>query len=149
MITAPSRHRRSTPLIRLLARLGWQRDPAVWTVPCRDVDGRRARLLIRLAPSGITITTTASGPLRLTVRQAGDLLAATRDGINTFGLITDPEHAESPRDAWRDEAPTVPLDGPLTQREVVHFERPPRPTVRELRARLGTSSAACDRPSRR
>lgn len=29
------RHHRGTPLIRLLARLGWQRDPASGTVPCR------------------------------------------------------------------------------------------------------------------
>ena len=141
MITVPSRHRRNTPLIRLLARLGWQRDPAAWTVPCRDVDGRRARLLIRLSSSGITITTTAAGPLRLTGQQVVQLLIATRDGLNTFGLLADPEHAESPRDAWRDEAPTAPLDCPGAQREMVHFERPPRPTVRELRARLGTPPA--------
>ncbi|MGH3866865.1 MAG: hypothetical protein ACRDQ4_12135 [Pseudonocardiaceae bacterium] len=46
------RHHRGTPLIRLLARLGWQRDPDGWTVPCRDLDGRRARLLIRSRRSG-------------------------------------------------------------------------------------------------
>jgi hypothetical protein len=137
----PSRHRRSTPLIRLLARLGWQRDPEVWTVPCRDVDGSRARLLIRLSPSGITITTTATGPLRLTGQQVVQLWAATRDAINTFGLLTDADHAESPQSAWRTEAPTAPLDCRGVQREVVHFERPPRPTVRELRARLGTPPA--------
>ena len=141
MSTVPSRHRRSTPLIRLLARLGWQRDPEVWTVPCRDVDGSRARLLIRLSPSGITITTTATGPLRLTGQQVVQLWVATRDAINTFGLLADPDHAESPQDAWRTEAPTAPLDPPAAQREVVHFERPPRPTVQELRARLGTPPA--------
>ena len=137
MITVPSRHRHTTPLIWLLARLGWQRDPQMWTVPCRDVDGRRARLLIRLSPSGITITTTVAGPVRLTGQQVVQLLIATRDAINTFGLLADTDHPESPRDAWRDEAPTAPLDCPVGPREVIHFERPPRPTVRELQARLG------------
>ncbi|MFN2495722.1 MAG: hypothetical protein ABR608_07425 [Pseudonocardiaceae bacterium] len=141
MITASGRHRRSTPLVRLLAQLGWQRDPDVWTVPCRDVDGRRARLLIRLSPAGITITTTATGPLRLTMRQVGDLRVATHDAMNTFGLLAGPDRDESPRNACRDEVPTTPLDCPAAQREVVHFEQPQRPTVRELRARLGTASA--------
>ncbi len=138
----PSRHRRSTPLIRLLARLGWQRDPQVWTVPCWDVDGRRTRLLIRLSPSGITITPTASGPLRLTGPQAGDLLVATRDAMNTFDLVAGLDREKAPRSAWRAEAPTAPLDCPAAPREVVHFERPPRPTVRELRARCGMSPAS-------
>lgn len=84
--TAPGRHRRSTPLIQLLARLGWQRDPATWTVPCRDLDGHRTHLLIRLSPSGITITTGATGPLRLDAWQVEQLRAAARDAIHTFGL---------------------------------------------------------------
>jgi hypothetical protein len=88
------RHHRGTPLIRLLARLGWQRDPDGWTVPCRDLDGRRARLLVRLAPTGITLTPTAPGPLRLTVLQVGQLRGAARDAIYTVGLLADPDHAE-------------------------------------------------------
>ncbi len=90
-------------------------------------------MLIRLSPSGITITTTATGSLRLTMQQVGQLLVATRDGVNTFGLLADPDHTVSPREAWRVVAPTAPLDGPTTQREMVRFERSPRPTVRELR----------------
>lgn len=69
VIQVTGRHHRGTPLIRLLTRLGWQRDPDGWTVPCRDLDGRRARLLIRLAPIGITITPTA--PLDGLPRQRG------------------------------------------------------------------------------
>ncbi|MGQ0774317.1 MAG: hypothetical protein ACT4NY_07870 [Pseudonocardiales bacterium] len=140
MRPAPGRHRRSTPLIRLLARLGWQRDPAVWTVPCRDLDGRRSRLLIRLSPSGITITTTGAGPLRLNSLQVGQLRAAARDAILTFDLLADPEHTESSRRAWRTDVPTAPLDHAPAQREVVHFERTPRPTVRDLRARIEAPS---------
>ena len=141
LIPAPSRHRRSTPLLWLLARLGWQRDPQLWTVPCRDVDGRRARLLIRLSPSGITITGSASGPLRVPMLQVGDLHLAIHDAINTFSLLAGPNHPDSAQDPWRDEAPTAPLDSPAGQREVVHFKRAPRSTVRELQTRLGTPPA--------
>lgn len=105
-------------------------------MPCRDLDGRRARLLIGLSPSGITITTTGMGPLCLTALQVGRLRAAARDAIHTFGLLADPDHLASPQRAWRTEAPTAPLDCPPAQREVVHFGRVPRPTVRELRARI-------------
>jgi hypothetical protein len=89
-------HHRRMPLIQLLMRLGWQRDPDSWTVPCRDVDGRRARLLIRLAPAGITITPTAPGPLRLTPLQVGRLRGAARDAIQTGSLLTNPEHRRPP-----------------------------------------------------
>jgi hypothetical protein len=127
-------HRRSTPLIRLLARLGWQRDPDGWSVPCRDVDGRRARLLIGLSPAGVTITPTAPGPLRLTALQVGRLRQAARDAIQTGGLLTDPDYAEAKQRSWRAAAPTAPPDGLLVQREVIHFTSPAtRPTVWELR----------------
>ncbi|MGH3754522.1 MAG: hypothetical protein ACRDRP_17850 [Pseudonocardiaceae bacterium] len=131
-------HHRNLPLIRLLARLGWQRDPDGWTVPCRDVDGRRARLLIRLSPTGITITPTAPGPLCLTALQVGRLWIAARDAIHTGGLLIDPDHAESAQRSWRAEAPTAPLDGPPAQREVIHLApRPRRPSVWELRSDRG------------
>ena len=125
-----SRHRRSTPLIRLLVRLGWQRDADLWTVPCRDLHGRRARLLIRLWPSGITITANAQGPLYLTALEVGRLRGAAHDAIRTCGLLTDP--AESPPHTA---APTAQLDQPPAQREVIRVERATRPTVSGLRAR--------------
>lgn len=131
-------HHRSLPLIRLLARLGWQRDPDGWTVPCRDVDGRRARLLIRLSPTGITITPTAPGPLCLTALQVGRLRIAAHDAIHTGGLLIDPDHAESAQLSWRAEAPTTPLDGTPVQREAIHLAPPPRrPSVWELRSDSG------------
>lgn len=113
------RHHRGTPLIRLLARLGWQRDPDGWTVSCRDLDGRRARLLVRLAPTGITPT--APGPLRLTVLQVGQLRGAAREAIYTVGLLADPDHAEPARRSWRAEAPTAPCDDLPRQREVIRL----------------------------
>lgn len=132
MISVPGqRHRRHTPLIRLLARLGWQCDPDLWTVPCRDLHGRRARLLIRLWPSGITLTATAEGSLYLTALQAGRLRGAARDAIQTCDLLTDPEHAEpAPHDS-----PASPLSHTPAEREEVRVERILRPTVPSLRAR--------------
>lgn len=38
-----SRHRRELGLLAILARLGWQRDPALWSIPCLNGHGRRAR----------------------------------------------------------------------------------------------------------
>ena len=34
-------HQRTTPLLHLLARLGWQHDPDLWTVRCRDRAARQ------------------------------------------------------------------------------------------------------------
>jgi hypothetical protein len=135
VISVTSRHRRSTPLIRLLVRLGWQRDPELWTVPCRDLDGREAQLLIRLSPSGITITTTAAGPLHLTTLQVGQLRVAAYDAIQTCGLLTTSGQAESPPGGGRAAVPSAPLARTPTRREVVPYERPTRPTVPELCAR--------------
>ncbi len=107
-------------MIRLLARLGWQRCTDIWTVPCQDVDGHRAQLLIRLSPTGVTITPTAPGPLRLTALQIGRLRGAAREAIHLGGLRTDPDHVEPARRYWHTETPTAP-DGDLpVQREVVH-----------------------------
>ena len=118
------RHRRRMPLIRLLARLGWQRDPDLWTVPCRDRHGRRARLLIQLSPSGITLTATTQGPLHLTALEVGRLRGATRDAIHTCGLLTDPDRTGSPPSGRRAAAPAAPLDQPTAQREVVRYQVP-------------------------
>ena len=43
-----SRHRRPVRLLAILARLGWQRDPDLWTIPCLDGHGRRAHLAVRV-----------------------------------------------------------------------------------------------------
>jgi hypothetical protein len=85
-------------------------------------------LLIRLSPAGITITPTAPGPLRLTASQVGRLRGAARDAIQTGGLLTDPEHAESTQRFWRTDAPTTPHDDLPVQRKVIYstelFGRP-------------------------
>lgn len=45
-------HQRTMPLLRLLARSGWQHDPDLWTVRCWDGHGRRARMRVHLSPTG-------------------------------------------------------------------------------------------------
>jgi hypothetical protein len=94
-------------LIRLLARLGWQRDPDRWTVPCQDVHGRQARLLIRVSPTGVTITPTAPGPLCLTALQVGRLRGAAREAVYVGGRLIDSDYAESARRYWHTEAPSA------------------------------------------
>jgi hypothetical protein len=125
VIQVSGRHQRGTPLDRLLARLGWQREPEGWTVPCRDHEGHRARLLIRLAPSEIIITPSAPGPLRLTVPQAGRLRGVTRSAIYTCGLGAGSGHAEDSG---------APREGPSLPRQVIHIlpAAAARPTVGEL-----------------
>lgn len=89
-------------------------------------------MLIRLSPSGITITASAQGPLHLTALQVGRLRGAARDAIRTYGLLTDPDHGESqPHTA----ATAAQLDQPPAQREVIRAEGATRPTVSGLRAR--------------
>jgi hypothetical protein len=140
-------HHRRMPLIQLLVRLGWQRDPDSWTVPCRDVDGRRARLLIRLAPAGITITPTTPGPLRLTPLQVGRLRGAARDAIQTGSLLT----TRSAQRSWRTEgsrrteAPTTPQAGGRVEHRRPSPEldsRAVRPTRGSPAVEFGNRSAA-------
>lgn len=78
---------RSTPLVQLLARLAWQRDPELWTVRCRDGRGRRASPRISLLPAGITITPTAPGPWHLTMLESGRLRGALRDALFTLDRL--------------------------------------------------------------
>ncbi|HET9256437.1 MAG TPA: hypothetical protein VFO16_14730 [Pseudonocardiaceae bacterium] len=81
-----ARHHRTTPLLRMLARLGWQRDPDLWTVHCLDGRGRRARILVHLSAAGVCLTVPDDGPLRLTALRAGRLRAALRDAFLSTGL---------------------------------------------------------------
>lgn len=72
---------RSRPisLISLLSRLGWQKDPALWTVPCRDQRGKKALLWLEIRPSGVAIRASTSEPVVLPPLMVGRLRAALRD----------------------------------------------------------------------
>lgn len=81
---------RAPLLIRLLA--GWhrQRDPDLWTVPCRDGCGRRTRLHVHLTVDGVVLDASSPGPWVLTPLEAGRLRGAVRDALFTYDrLISD------------------------------------------------------------
>jgi hypothetical protein len=82
------RRHRTLPVIRLLARLAWQRDPQRWTVVCRDGRGRRATLRISLAGTGAVVAPSSAGPFTLTPLQVGRLRGALRDVVVTHGQLT-------------------------------------------------------------
>ncbi|MDQ3579745.1 MAG: hypothetical protein M3443_19550 [Actinomycetota bacterium] len=75
------------------ARMRWQRNPDMWTVRCRDVLGRPARVRIRIIPTGIVLTPDTLAPLLLSPLQVGRLRAGLRDAAITFagldGLVDD------------------------------------------------------------
>jgi hypothetical protein len=84
-------HQRTMPLLCLLARLGWQRDPDLWTVRRRDGNGHRARIRVHLAPSGISLTVPSPGPVQLTMWEAGQLRVVLRDAIPRFAELAGPD----------------------------------------------------------
>jgi len=76
-----SRHRRRLGLPAILARLGWQRDPDLWGIPCQDGHGHRARLSVRLGMGWVTLDHPDCGLLYLRPLQVGKLRAALRDAL--------------------------------------------------------------------
>lgn len=123
--------RRTLPLIRLLARLGWQRDPDGWTVPCRDGHGHRARLRIGLTETGVVITSSTPGPWRLTPLQVGRLRAGLRDAVISLGELSgDAVVASPPRPA----DPAVP-------RRLVRLDPLCRPAVADITAHVAVSAS--------
>lgn len=84
---------RRTPVIRLLARLGWQRDPDQWTVQCRDERGEGAFLDIHLADTGITLAASSPGPWVLSPLDAGRLRGAVRDALLSFDCLAGGAHS--------------------------------------------------------
>jgi hypothetical protein len=124
-----AKRHRTTPLLYLLGRLGWQRDPNLWTVHCRDGYGRKARILVHLSAAGVCLTVPEPGPLQLSVLQASQLRAALRDAYLSFARLAD-------SDGIRGTTPAAPLPTrPPSCRECVPIRIPARPSVAELRLR--------------
>lgn len=121
------RHR-TLPLIRLLARLGWQRDPDGWTVPCRDGHGHRARLRIALTETGVVITPSTHGPWRLTPLQVGRLRAGLRDAVISLGELAGDDVV-------------APSAVPPVARRLVRLHPPCRPTVADITEREAVSTS--------
>ena len=129
---AHARHQRTTPLLRLLARLGWQRDPDLWTVRCSDQYGRRAQVQVHLTATGIRIVPSLPDPLDLTPGEAGWLRAALRDGLLSLGQLAGPNGPRSSTHVPRDTPPPAPPN----PRQRIQLHRPRRPAVADIAARL-------------
>ncbi|MGH3857806.1 MAG: hypothetical protein ACRDR6_30820 [Pseudonocardiaceae bacterium] len=134
-----SRHQRRRRLLAILARLGWQRDPGRWSIPCRDGHGCRAELSVRLGVGWVTLDCPAPGPLYLRPRQAGQARAALREAVldlELFGGVERSDRAMAPE--------PVPLTSGVTvvgQRGVLHWHQVIRPTVPDIEARLMDATA--------
>lgn len=166
-----SRHRRELGLLAILVRLGWQRDPTLWTIPCLDGHGRRARLSVRLGKGWVTLEGPATGLLYLRPLQAGRLWVALHQALDDLALLggTDLCDAEPPSAELSEaalcevensgagllgagllgaEVPSVGLAGPAPQRVGEAFVAPRRsvlhwqPVTRPTVADIQTRLAA-------
>jgi len=136
-----SRHRRQLGLLAILARLGWQRDPGLWNVPCQDGHGHRAQLSVRLGTGWVTLDHPDIGLLYLTPPQVGKLRGALRHALFDLELFGGADRpAPTPR---FERAPDVEAVPPCRVR-VVFEVPPPRPTVADIAARLAASVPAAD-----
>lgn len=132
-----SRHRRQVRLVALLARLGWQRDPDLWTISCRDGHGRRSRLSVRVGLGWVRLDCPAPGPLYLKPFHALRLCVAMREVVGDLDLLGGAEPPTRPE-------PT-PDEGAPPSRQLVEFHHPPpRPTVADIAARLADPATPAD-----
>lgn len=134
-----SRHRRSLGLLTILARLGWQRDPTLWNIPCLDGHGRRARLSVRLGRGWVTVDSPAQGPIYLRPLQVGRLRAALREVIIDLDLLGGAELSSRPP---RSGPPAGMIAAP--RRTVLQWRPVARPTVADIQSRLAATTADTD-----
>ena len=137
-----SRHRRQVRFLAILARLGWQRDPDLWTIPCLDGHGRRSHLSVRVGLGWVRLDCPAPGPLYLNPFHALRLRFAVREVVGDLALFGDAGPPERP-------APPEPTPNdpgvPPQRRQLVVFRRPPpRPTVADIAARLAGPATPTD-----
>lgn len=117
--------KRSMPLLRLLARLGWERDPERWTVQCRDERGRRASLRVGVSSGGVTFTPSVPGELVVAPLQAGHLRAAVRAAVEILEVRRPLEDSRFVRDQ-----PELALDAPYHAKRRDRYPPSPLPRVR-------------------
>ncbi|MGH3797070.1 MAG: hypothetical protein ACRDSP_19530 [Pseudonocardiaceae bacterium] len=134
-----SRHHRQRGLLVILARLGWQRDPSRWSVPCRDGHGCRAELSVRLGAGWVTLDCSAPGPLYLRPHQAGQARAALREAVLDLERLGSTELSDPA--VARESALLAGGAGAVGQRAVVHWHQVIRPTVPDIEARLMDATA--------
>ncbi|GAA5110083.1 hypothetical protein [Haloechinothrix salitolerans] len=106
---------RAMPVLRLLARLRWQRDPTAWTVRCRDGNGERAVLRIQLAETGIRVAASSAGPWTLSPLAAERLRGAVRDALLEFDRVAGGAHDPQLHPRHTNPATLAGLAGPRDQ----------------------------------
>lgn len=116
-----AKHQRGSSVLRLLARLNWQRDPDSWTVRCHDGRGRRARLRVGLAPTGVMLSPSRAGSWVLTPLQVGRLRAAVRDAVLAFDQLARVE--QDGHDTPDASHPRIEPPPAAADREVHHDDR--------------------------
>jgi hypothetical protein len=87
----------AVPLLTLLARLGWQRDPRAWTVRCRDERGRRGHVRVSVNERGPQIAFDRSGAAVFDPLATGRLRAALRDAIDVHTRLSHSDALPVPR----------------------------------------------------
>ncbi|HVK26552.1 MAG TPA: hypothetical protein VM677_34825 [Actinokineospora sp.] len=75
------------PLITLLSRLRWQRDPTLWTVRCRDHQGRNTVVRVHIRAEGVVLDPSRTGALTFTPPAVGRLRAALRDAVVAHAVL--------------------------------------------------------------
>jgi hypothetical protein len=123
--------RRRVPLLSILGRLGWVRDPDSWTTACRDGEGRRSRVIVRLGYGFVTLEGPSLGLVYLTPLQVGRLRGALRAAgldLDLFGGRGLPARP----------TPPCPDDVsiPAQTRRSIPLRPPARPTVADIVTRL-------------
>jgi hypothetical protein len=126
--------RRHVPLLSILGRLGWARDPDSWTTECRDGLGHRSRVVVRLGYGFVTMESPSLGLVYLTPLQVGRLRGALRDAGHDLGLFGGPGLPVRPPPAASDEDVSIPAQ----TRRSIPLRVPARPTVADIAARLVT-----------
>lgn len=116
VVGSVGRHRRGSPLLRVVSRVWLWRDARLWTVHGRDQRGRSISVQVGLAEFGVTLTPSRSGQIELAPLQAGKLRNAIKNAVIAV---------DSPRAAVREMPPSLT---PRPRRQP--WPPSPRPRVR-------------------
>lgn len=135
-------HRRHVPLLSILGRLGWARDPDSWTTECRDGLGHRSRVVVRLGYGFVTMESPSLGLVYLTPLQVGRLRGALRDAGHDLDLFGGPglpvRPPPPPPPSLPARASGEDMSIPAQTRRSIPLRVPARPTVADIAARLVT-----------
>jgi hypothetical protein len=125
------RHRH-LPLLSILGRIGWARDPDSWSTECRDGQGRLATVAVRLGYGFVTLECPPFGLVYLTPVQVGRLRAALRSAGFDLALFGGPGLPVRPGPVESPDTASIPIQA----RRTVVLRGQTRPTVAEIAARL-------------